>query len=86
MPNKKKTFCADASEMSDTERKIMASAMKAGQDQINIIRDARSQESEETEPKEDQDSWSFNFLLIFYMRQHPHQTLFFPGGMMIQMN
>jgi len=56
MPNKKKIFCADTSEMSDTEKKIMASAMKAGQDQINIVREARSQESKETEPKENSEA------------------------------
>lgn len=42
MPNKKTTFCADTSKMSDVEKKIMATSMKAGQDQINIIRAARA--------------------------------------------
>jgi len=51
---KKKTFCADTSEMSDTEKKIMATAMKAGQDQINILREAqtKNQESNTEEDKE----------------------------------
>ena len=44
----KKTFCVDTSQMSDTEKKIMATAMKAGQDQINIVRQsgAKNQESQ----------------------------------------
>ena len=57
MPNKKGTFCADTSKMSDTEKKIMATSMKAGQDQINIIRAARAKnntpkENPEEEPEE----------------------------------
>ena len=57
MPNKKGTFCADTSKMSDTEKKIMATSMKAGQDQINIIRAARDKnntpkENPEEEPEE----------------------------------
>lgn len=42
---RKKTFCADTSKMSDTEKKIMATAMKAGQDQINIIREQQAEEN-----------------------------------------
>lgn len=34
------------------ERKVMATAMKQGEDQINIIKQVRSQESEDTEPIE----------------------------------
>lgn len=43
---RKNTFCADTSKMSDTEKKIMANAMKAGQDQINIIREAQAKNQE----------------------------------------
>ncbi|MCH7969396.1 MAG: hypothetical protein IH841_09175 [Thaumarchaeota archaeon] len=39
---KKKTLCADASNMSDIEKKIMATSMKAGQDQINILREEQA--------------------------------------------
>ncbi len=48
---KKKTFCADISEMTDTEKKIMARSMKAGEDQINIVREdqAKSQEANSEE-------------------------------------
>jgi len=46
MAKKKNTFCADTSEMSDTEKKIMASAMKAGEDQINILREAQTENQE----------------------------------------
>ena len=53
MTNKKKTFCANTSEMSDTEKKIMASAMKAGQDQINILRASQTKNNTpEENPKE----------------------------------
>jgi len=54
MVKKKNTFCADTSKMSDTEKKIMANAMKAGEEQINIIRDSKTQESEK--PKEERES------------------------------
>lgn len=46
---RKKTFCADTSEMSDTEKKIMANAMKASQDQINILREAQAKNEETNE-------------------------------------
>jgi len=48
---KKKSLCADTSEMTDTEKKIMARAMTAGEDQINIIRDdqAKSQDADSEE-------------------------------------
>jgi len=57
MVSKKKTFCADTSKMSDTEKKIMASSMKAGQEQINILRAAQvknntPKENPEEEPEE----------------------------------
>ena len=54
MAKKKNTFCADTSKMTDTEKKIMANAMKAGQDQINILREAQTenQESNEEESSE----------------------------------
>ena len=58
MPRKKNTKDSDlcASGLTDPlERKVMATAMKQGEDQINIIKQARSQESEETEPREDQE-------------------------------
>ncbi len=43
---KKDDLCASG--LTDpTERKIMAIAMKQGEEQINIVRDSRTQESEE---------------------------------------
>jgi len=54
MAKKKNTFCADTSEMTDTEKKIMATAMKQGEEQINIVRESRIQESEE-ESQQDQE-------------------------------
>jgi len=45
---KKNTFCANTSEMSDTEKKIMALAMKTGQDQINILRESQAKNQEKT--------------------------------------
>jgi len=54
MPNKKTTFCADTSKLSDVEKKIMASSMKAGQEQINIIRAAQAKNNTAKEtPKEE---------------------------------
>lgn len=44
---KKNTFCADTSKMTNTEKKIMANAMKAGQDQINILRKEHAKNQEE---------------------------------------
>ena len=38
-----------------TERKIMATAMKQGEDQINIVRESKTQESEK-ESQQDQES------------------------------
>ena len=55
MPPKKTVKNDDlcASGLTDpTERKIMATAMKQGEEQINIVRDSRTQESEE-EPQEE---------------------------------
>jgi len=54
MPNKKTTFCADTSKMSDVEKKIMATSMKAGQDQINIIRAARTKNNTPKENPEEE--------------------------------
>jgi len=57
LPRKKNVKDSDlcASGLTDPlERKVMATAMKQGEDQINIIKQARSQESEETEPIEEQ--------------------------------
>lgn len=45
---KKNTFYANTSEMSDTEKKIMALAMKTGQDQINILRESQAKNQEKT--------------------------------------
>ena len=50
---KKNTFCADTSKMSDTEKKIMARAMKAGEDQINIVREAQVENQEPKESNEE---------------------------------
>lgn len=36
--NNKHGLCADSSNLSETERGIMARAMKAGQEQINFLR------------------------------------------------
>ena len=55
MAKKKNTFCADTSEMTDTEKKIMARAMKAGEDQINIVRESRTQESEESQQDQEEE-------------------------------
>ena len=55
MAKKKNTFCADTSEMTDTEKKIMATAMKQGEEQINIVRESRTQESEEESQEEQED-------------------------------
>ncbi len=57
MPPKKAVKDGDlcASGLTDpTERKIMATAMKQGEEQINIVRDSRTQESDE-EPQQDQE-------------------------------
>ena len=51
---RKNTFCANTSEMSDTEKKIMANAMKGGQEQINILREAQAKNKEpEENPNEE---------------------------------
>jgi len=57
MPPKKSVKNSDlcASGLTDsTERKIMATAMKQGEDQINIVRESKTQESEE-ESQQDQE-------------------------------
>ena len=56
MPPKKTVKDNDlcASGLTDpTERKIMATAMKQGEEQINIVRDSRTQESEEEQESEE---------------------------------
>jgi len=58
MPPKKAVKDEDlcASGLTDvTERKIMATAMKQGEEQINIVRESRTQESEE-ESQQDQEN------------------------------
>ena len=60
MQNKKKTFCADTSKMSDTEKKIMATAMKAGEDQINILREAGTKNQEPKEIPEEESNEASN--------------------------
>ena len=55
MAKKKNTFCADTSEMSDLEKKIMATAMRQGEEQINIVRRAKKQESQESGEASQQD-------------------------------
>ena len=57
MPPKKSVKNSDlcASGLTDsTERKIMATAMKQGEEQINIVRKVRTKESKE-ESQEDQE-------------------------------
>jgi len=59
LPRKKEVKDSDlcAGGLTDPlERKVMATAMKQGEDQIDLIRQSKSQESEETEPGEDQES------------------------------
>ena len=58
MPPKKTVKNDDlcASGLTDpTERKIMSTAMKQGEEQINIVRDSRTQKSDE-ETQQDQES------------------------------
>ena len=58
MAKKKNTFCADTSKMTDTEKKIMATAMKQGEEQINIVRQAKKQEpQEEQDSQESENEW-----------------------------
>ena len=54
MANKKKIFCADTSKMSDTEKRIMAISMKAGQEQINILRENQTEEKPNEEAEEEE--------------------------------
>lgn len=55
MAKKKNTFCADTSKMTDTEKKIMATAMKQGEEQINIVRESRAQETKEESQQDRED-------------------------------
>ena len=45
-------LCADSSDLSDTEKGIMARSMKAGQEQINFL---RKQAEKNPEPEEEED-------------------------------
>lgn len=47
----KKRFCQDTTNMSETEKGIMARSIKAGQDQINFLRE--QQAKERSEPQEE---------------------------------
>ena len=47
----KKKFCQDITDMSETEKGIMARSVKLGQDQINFLRKQKAKE--ESEPKEE---------------------------------
>lgn len=49
MARKAKEFCQDTSEMSETEKGIMARAIKGGQDQINFLREQEAKENQEEE-------------------------------------
>ena len=47
----KKRFCQDITGMTDNEKGIMARSIKAGQDQINFLREQQSKEN--SEPKQE---------------------------------
>jgi len=47
----KKRFCQDTTNMSETEKGIMARSVKLGQDQINFLREQKAKEN--SEPKEE---------------------------------
>ena len=50
----KKRFCQDTTNMTETEKGIMARSVKLGQDQINFLREREAKENSETkeEPEE----------------------------------
>jgi len=45
----KKEFCQDTSNMTETEKGVMARAVKAGQDQVNFLREQEAKENQEEE-------------------------------------
>jgi len=49
MARKTKEFCQDTSEMTETEKGVMARAVKAGQDQVNFLREQEAKENQEVE-------------------------------------
>lgn len=49
MARKAKEFCQDTSEMTETERGVMARAVKAGQEQINFLREQEAKKQQEEE-------------------------------------
>ncbi len=51
----KNKFCANTNEMSGTEKKIMANAMKTGQEQINFLREEKAK-NEESQNQEEEES------------------------------
>jgi len=49
MARKTKEFCQDTSKMTETEKGVMARAVKSGQDQVNFLREQKAKENQEEE-------------------------------------
>jgi len=53
----KKRFCQDITNMTETEKGIMARSVKLGQDQINFLREQQAKENleskQDSEPKQE---------------------------------
>ena len=47
MARKAKEFCQDTSEMTETEKGVMARAVKSGQEQINFLREQEAKKTQE---------------------------------------
>ena len=49
MARKGKEFCQDTSKMTETEKGVMARAVKSGQEQINFLREQETKKQQEEE-------------------------------------